>query len=214
MRLNMFLAATAVSTLGVAAQAAVLDFEDGTVTGEGTAISNQYQSSFGVTFSGDGPKLVEVGAPTAGFVPDDTPDPAGAFGQFFLGTNFDNGQTDLTIDYDTAVDELRFQMGDIDGPEEFDITAFNGSGGMVDFLEVNAGDPGTGNQSVFDVVLRGMGIKQVQIVGTSPGQPDRNLGIAFDNFNPSSAVIPLPAGLPLLAGGLAVLGVARRRSKA
>ena len=203
--------AAAVAALAFgSANAAVVNFES--AGPEGTPVLPTDFNDAGISFtSTDGLQIVQVGAPQTGFNPDDTVVPDGAFGDFFLGTDFDDNETDLTITYLTPVDALSFDLADIDDDEVFSIT-FNFSDGSSSQQTITAGDPGTGNQEVFRVGIdapMGLQITSVVINGT---RGSGRLGIAFDNFNTTvNTAVPLPAAAPLFLAGLGGIAAYRRR---
>ena len=206
-------AAVAAFGLGIA-NAAVVDFE--TAGPEGTIVTPSDFNAAGISFtSSDTLRIVQVGPPQAGFQPDDIVVPDGAFGDFFLGTEFDDNQTDLTINYLTAVDALSFDLADIDDDEVFTIEVFAEDGSLLASQTITAGDPGTGNQQVVRVGFSDLGaqIASVVINGT---RSEGRLGIAFDNFNTTvnTAPVPIPAAAPLFLAGLGGIAAYRRRRAA
>lgn len=220
----MFKTAAATAALLIAAstaQASFLDFETG-YTGDITAIvGDEFESGFGVTFSSpNGLNIVKVGGPTDGFVPNDTPDPADAFGEFFLTSDFGT-VTSLFIDYTDAVAAASFDVGDIDGSgsnlEVFTFLAKDSGGNVLDTRTVDGFDPEAGDAAVTRIGFSGYSslISRIEISGTTSGG-SRLIGIAFDNFNTTvdtTTPVPLPAGLPLAAAGLAALSLLRARRK-
>ncbi|MCQ8185004.1 VPLPA-CTERM sorting domain-containing protein [Parvularcula maris] len=216
--MRKLLATSAVALLtSASAHAAVLDFEDfGTTNGDlAPVLMDSFETDFGIRFSStDGIRVVQVGGSQDGFAPNDTPNPANAFGDFFLGTAFDDAQTDLTIDFIGGTAGYSFDLGDIDDDESFTIQTFGAGGVLLATDVINSGDPGTGNQSVFRFGNSNLGapIFQVVISGT---RGSKRLGIAFDNFNTvSDNTVPVPAALPLFGAALAGYGALKRRRKA
>jgi opacity protein-like surface antigen len=222
--MKRFIIAAAVSVAALStAQAAVIDFE-------GLTTENQYNLSTnpdgidlnaafdGITFSsnevGEDLFLIKTGPPQDGFVPDDTV-AGNVFGEYFLGTEFNDTQTNLTIEFDTPTLAASFQVADIDDDEEFTFTAFNDDGTMSSVVSISAinGDPGTGNGAVATVGFSNLGFEIASIVIDGTRSSNR-LGIAFDNFNTASDVtVPLPAAAPLFAAGFAGLAAMRRRRR-
>lgn len=203
-------AAVAALALG-SANAALVDFES--AGPEGTPVLPSDFNSAGISFtSSDGLQIVGVGAPMIGFRPDDIVEPNGAFGDFFLGTDFDDAQTDLTITYLNAVDALSFDLADIDDDEVFTIDVFGTDGALLTTQTIRAGDPGTGNQQVVRVGFSDLGAMIAQVVINGERSSGR-LGIAFDNFQTSTntAAVPLPAAAPLFLAGLGGIAAYRRR---
>lgn len=216
--MKKLLLSAAVSVAALAqASAAVLDFEAfGAANGEPFLLGNEFAAAFGVSFSSsdDELRIVRVGSPTDGFVPNDTPNPADAFGSYFLGTSFDDRFTDLTITYATPVDGLSFEMGDIDGREIFTIEIFDAADNLIQTRTIEAGDPNTGDRAVTPVGISGLGVQIAKVVLTGERRNGGNLGIAFDNFSVSrDATIPLPGALPLFGAAAAGFAAVRRRRR-
>ena len=208
--MKKLIASTAAAALMVgAANAAIVDFE--TAGPEGTPVLPTDFNDQGISFtSTDGLQIVQTGAPQVGFFPDDTVEDD-AFGDFFLGTDFDDNETDLTITYLTAVDALSFDLADIDDDEVFTIEVFGVGGALLASQTITAGDPGTGNQQVVRVGFSDLGAQIAQVVINGRRGSGR-LGIAFDNFNTTvNTAVPLPAAAPLFLAGLGGIAAYRRR---
>jgi hypothetical protein len=187
-----------------------------------------------VTFSSQGPLgFAEVGGDTAfGFnsvFGNDTPNPADAFGSFFLTSELQPVST-LLITYDDPIGALNFDLGDIDsgqnpGSVEIFTIQFRDAADNVLATRQVRGDQtfqgqATGDGSVVNVSYTSgsNNIKSVFITGGTEGNV-RRVGIAFDNFDPDSAseppnVIPVPPTLPLIAAGIGALALLRRRKTA
>ncbi len=136
-----------------------LDFEDieGMDLFEGAEMSDQFEASFGLTFSLEGggfPVLAEVGgSPAAAFGSawgNDTPAPqdAALVGSFFLT---DDGQLSgltsppVVLDFATAIDSFAGCILDMDFGEVFKIEAFGEFGDLILEDSIMAGDPNTGD---------------------------------------------------------------------
>lgn len=213
--------ATALTLTVGTAQAALLNFESQGYVGDKVALgTDEAFGGFDVTFeSANGLFAIKSGGPGDAFVPNDTTNPAGQFGDYFLSSNFGK-KTELSITYGTAVSAASFEVADIDGSgtnlEEFTFTAFDALNTVLKTLTV------TGNDTTLDGEVTAIGfsnlgglIQRIEIVGTTAGGT-RDIGIAFDNFNTTVDVttpIPLPAGLPLAAAALGALGLLRARRK-
>ncbi|NRA28734.1 MAG: hypothetical protein HRU11_00615 [Parvularculaceae bacterium] len=194
------------------AQGKVLNFEEaGAADGEMIIEGDEFLDEYGVQFaSSDQLKLVLVGPPAAGFWPNDLPDPADAFGDYFMGTSFDDGITDLIITYATPVSGLSFKMADIDGDEVFDVSVYDVMGELLAHKTIKAGDPGTGNRKVTHVGFSDLGadIAKVEMSGE---RSRGNLGIAFDEFSVDEDLspVPVPAAAPLFGAAIAGGGLRR-----
>ena len=200
-------AAVAALAFGTA-NAAIVNFEDSGP--EGTPVLPTDFNDAGVSFtSTDGLQIVGTGAPQVGFFPDDMVE-GDAFGDFFLGTDFDDNETDLTITYLVPVDGLSFDLADIDDSEVFTIEVFAADGSLLETRVITAGDENTGNMAVTQVGFSGFGVQIAQVVITGRRDSGR-LGIAFDNFTTDFNAIPVPAAAPLFLAGLGGLAAYRRR---
>lgn len=138
-----------------------LDFEniEGMNLFEGAEISNQFEASFGLTFSLEGggfPVLAEVGGSfPAAFGSafgngNDTPDPqdAALIGQFFLtddGVLAGLESPPVILDFATAIDSFAGCILDMDFGEIFRIEAYGEFGDLILEDSIMAGDPNTGD---------------------------------------------------------------------
>jgi len=136
-----------------------LDFEniEGMNLFEGAEMSDQFEASFGLTFSLEGggfPVLAEVGgSPPAAFGSawgNDTPAPQdqALIGDFFLT---DDGQLSgldsppVVLDFATAIDSFAGCILDMDFGEVFKIEAYGEFGNLILADSIMAGDPDTGD---------------------------------------------------------------------
>jgi hypothetical protein len=223
------------STVALASPSTV-DFE--TVPGgspaDQLAISNQYQSSFGVTFSlssGGVPFLEKVGDSDSGrgFYNNnlgvyDTAAPgfASQLGNYFLRIGTAGLQTapmpQLIVTYTTPVAAASAQIWDIDGNltgnEQWLVQALDGSGLVVDSLLSPLGT--TEDALSLDGKPWTWSFNHgstADIMGlrlTFTGSKTAAIGLALDNFSPAMAV-PEPSGWGLMLCGAGVLAVVRRR---
>ena len=170
----------------------------GTAPVEGQDISNQFQSTFGITFhltNGGLPKIAEVGAPTAAFESDfgeDTPAPNQDTGLFFLTDDGNlSGLTSpaLLVTFDVPTSVASGQILDIDFDETFTIEARNSSDTVLETLTIQAGDEGTGDgiATLWSFDRTSADIASIKFQGTRT--TSGSFGLGFDNFNPTSATI-------------------------
>ena len=205
------------------------------------AISTQYATDYGVTFGldtdGNGsidetPHLEQVGSSDTGygFVNNNLgqyDSAASGFesrlGNYFLrfGTsNFMSSPVPIfTISYSTPVNAASAEIWDIDGDtnnsEKWIVSALDNQRNIIDTIlspehftfgnESLDGKPWTWsfNHSPADIS---------QITITFAGTKTSGIGLAFDNFSPSSAV-PVPGAVWLLGSGLAGLAGIRTRKR-
>lgn len=212
------------TVLSTGAVAQVISFETvpgvGTPT-EGLLISDQYQATVGVTFSllgGGSPRIAQVGdPPTAFYGPPssttfDTPAAGQNVGSFFLTDDgVVGGTSTLVITYSSPSAAASGVILDIDGSEQFLIEARNAANEVLDSVTITAGDPNTGDgiATPWSFSLGSNVISFIHIETVT------NAGLAFDNFNATSAgesgSVPIPTlsewGLLLLLALLGALGV-------
>jgi hypothetical protein len=195
------------------------------------AISNQYEALFGVTFStstGGTPFLEKVGGTDSGdgFINDnrgDNPDIAAIGFESQLGDYYLRlGTVDLLskpvpsliISYSTPVSAASGQIWDIDkhtqGFEQWIVTSFDASNNPIDTQASPIGLPPSDISSLdgkpwtwsFDHGTT-FDIYSIQVIFTdAPGSKSSGIGLAFDNFSPSSPEVPIPAAIWLLSSGL------------
>lgn len=221
--------------------AALIDFEtvpSGTPSDQ-LAISTQYQAAYGVTFSLEGggtPYLEQTGTSDSGHgfwnAAASTYDTEaigfeGGLGNYFLRfgtTTFSTAPGPiLIIDYDTPVSAASAQIWDIDaapnnsnGYEAWTITARDISGGVIDTIVSPDGIDETLPASMnakpwtwsFNHTSNDIYSIAIEFSGTATV-----VGLAFDNFSPATAVVPIPAAAWLFGSGLiGLIGLASRKS--
>ena len=193
-----------------------IDFE--TIPGgtpiEGLHISNQFQATHGVTFSllgGGSPVLAKVGAPQTAFqgyeLNPDQPAPGTNAGSFFLT---DDGvvagpPAPLLVDYTAPVSAASGILLDIDGTEQWTLTAFDASMISLATLVLPPNNVIDGSATFWSFNLGSPVITRIEFQYT--GIVTTAVGLAFDNFSPSS--VPEPGIGILLAAGFGAC--ARRR---
>lgn len=173
-----------------------IDFEsipNTTTLMSGTPISDQYLSSFGLSFSlGDGnvPVLAQVGSPVEAFGSqwgDDVPAPGVDIGQFFItddGSLSGLTSSPLILDFSIPIDTFAGCILDVDLSEVFLIEALDASGNVLLSETIRDGDPGTGDGQLtcwgFNLPGCMASITRIRFSGsrTSPGQ----FGLGMDNF--------------------------------
>ncbi len=223
-----------------AANASVIDFETvpGGAPSDQHAISTQYQADYGVTFSLEGggtPYLEQTGASDSGHgfwnaevssYDIEASGYEGGLGNYFLRfgtTTFSNAPGPiLIIDYDSPVSAASAQIWDIDaastgnsGYEAWKTTARDISGGVIDTIFSPIGISEALPESLnakpwtwsFDHTSNDIYSIAIEFDGTAAV-----VGLAFDNFSPATAAVPVPAALWLFGSGLVGLaGIARRK---
>ena len=209
-----------------ASHAAIIDFETipGGTPSDGLSISTQFQASQGVTFSlegGGSPVLAQVGAPQTAFRGfnnlADQPAPGTNVGQFFLtddGTLSGLPQA-LLVDYSTSVSAASGVILDIDFAEQWTIEALSGmsviGSQVLGPFGSGAGTNGATTVWSFDFGTNTFDRLRFSFTGTATSGA---VGLAFDNFSPSSP-IPLPAAVWLFGSGLlGLIGIARSKKVA
>jgi hypothetical protein len=223
------------------ANAALLDFETvpmGTPSDQ-LDISTQYEATYGVTFSlvgGGTPTLEKTGGSDDGHgflnfqtgtaTPDvETAGYEGQLGDYYLRIGTDELLSapipNLLISYTNPVSAASAQIWDIDGgpagTEQWLVTALDSGGSVIDSLLSPLGTAqGAGtldgipwtwsfshaNNDIYAIELAFIGNKTT------------SLGLAFDNFSPSTAAVPIPAAAWLFGSGLLGLAGMARRKKA
>ena len=223
----------------VNSSAGLIDFEtvpNGSPS-DALAISTQYQSSHGVTFSWMGgatttPYLEQTGssdenmgflnnAKNAGDVEADGF--TGQLGNYFLrlGNAGLPGASDvgaLKITYDIPVRGASAEIWDVDwannqGTEQWEIKAFNNNNVEIGSQLTHMGDDMDfdGKPWIWSFDYTTNDIKYITISFT--GSKTEGIGLAFDNFSTDSPAVPIPGAVWLLGSGLlGLLGIQRRRA--
>ena len=138
-------------------------------------------------------------------------------GEYFLTDNKGLGLTgDLVITYNQDVSAASGEILDIDNSEVWTITAFDSAGNQIESVVLSYEHTNTGDGiATFWSFDHGTAdICRIELHGerTQADYPDSLFGLAFDNFSPSSAYVPIPSAAYLLASGLvAFVGVARKK---
>ncbi len=206
------------------------------------AISTQYRAIYGVTFSLERggtdttPYLEQTGTSDAGHgfwnaaantFDTEATGYEGELGNYFLrfgtSTFSDTPGPILIITYDTPVSAASAQIWDIDaapptspnGYEAWTITARDIGGVVIDTINSPVGINENLSESLnakpwtwsFDHEQNDIYSIAVEFSGTAS-----IVGLAFDNFSPATAVVPLPAaGLLFGTGLISIIAVARRK---
>ena len=145
---------------------------------------------------------------------------AGDLGNYFLKAGTGNLAYNkakyfkLDIDYTTVSTAASGEIWDIDGPEQYQVSAYNADGGLINSLtSPHGGLDGKPWAFAFSVDPEsGQVIDRIEIEASGTGTLR---GFAFDNFDAfglSSAThaTPLPAALPLGIMGIGVFVASRR----
>lgn len=235
-RVKTLIAATALSFTSLGASASTIDFEtipDGAASA-GQVISDQFLSSHGVTFSlmngatgdtiDDGLVLADVGnARTAfpGFKGGDAviDDDKSVVDDFVLTDNSltRSGLVNpvLLLQYQTSTAGFSADIIDIDFKEAFEIRIYSDLTGvaLLDTYIIKAGDDDTGNgvATQFSFARDEADVRRIEIERL--GARNGFFGTGFDNFVTGAVIapVPLPAGMPLMAGGLGLFALMRRK---
>ncbi|MFK7888474.1 MAG: thrombospondin type 3 repeat-containing protein [Gammaproteobacteria bacterium] len=191
---NILFAAILIGSWASSACAQDIDFESiaGEPSVDGLSISNQFADTLGVVFSlanGNSPVLAQVGLPQTAFqgfgLQADQPAPGTNAGQFFLTDDGIVGAppSTLIIDYLAPVAAASGIILDIDGTEEWTIEALDGDGNVLTtvVLEPNNNLDGSATLWTFDEGLPVIAQITIAYSGTQT-----IVGLAFDNFSPSS----------------------------
>jgi len=177
-----------------------IDFEtfpDETLMEDRMEIHDQFKNTHGVIFSlsnGGNPKLAKVGPPRTAFegyqLEADNPAPNQNVGQHFLTYDKEESEPagDLIITYVNPVKSATGVIIDIDGSEKWEIIAYDTDGNKIKQVSLQAGDENTGEgiASQWSLDVESDSIKSIKISGTL-NQSSSALGLAFDNFSPSSS---------------------------
>lgn len=117
----------------------------------------------------------------------------------------------LIIDYATAVSAASGVILDIDQAEAWQVQALDMSGTLLESIDLgpNLLLDGSATPWVFDRNLSDIQQIRIEYTGTTNG----NVGLAFDNFSPSSAIlfVPEPSSTVLFIASAMAAVVCRRK---
>ncbi len=210
--------------------AQTIDFEtlpNGSPMSVATVVSDQFKvAPFGVSFrftDGSFPVIRKVGGfnsstgkPSAFYgwpngTGNNTPAPGQNVGKFFLtdDRSVNDPPPPLVVTYEQAVAAASAFILDIDGNEAWDVYARNSDGQVIAQVHLEHDTPGTGDgiATPWSFSRPSADIKSIRIVYS--GNPNANVGLAFDNFSPSTPLTP--SGLAKVAinttNGTVTLGI-------
>ena len=225
-------------SLGSVVSAALIDFEDAaSYGGDNAAISASYFDSKGVSitaFAGDNESSATQAVLSFEAEGRDNTDGfwsssqerdvayAGDLGDFLLKA----GTTDLSygksryfrmdIEYNDATSAASGEIWDIDGKEQYQVTAFDSSGTTLGTLVSPVGNLNAMPWAWSFDMGESEVISKIEVDFISTESTLR--GFAFDNFNATEAnpnasvhAAPLPPAAPVALAALAVCAVARRK---
>ena len=197
--------------------AQVIDFEsvpNGNPV-DGMTISTQFVATLGVSFSLEGggfPVLAEVGAPRTAFqgynLLPDNPAPGTNVGSFFLT---DDGAVSgppapIIIDYSEPVAAASGEILDIDGTEGWQIQARDDSFTIIDFVDLLPNNNLDGSATTWSFNRVSSDIHSIHLIYT--GANTSGVGLALDNFSPSTPAVPVILGDVNLDGAVIFLDIA------
>jgi hypothetical protein len=202
----------------------------GAATTDNMLINAQYEAEFGIRFSlvnqnGEKigfPRIAKVGSPLTAFVScqgDDTPDSGLGVGDSFLTDDGVLGNSaDLLIEYISPVSEASGVILDVDARssdpgaiESWIVEAYSPSGELLSTAIINApqgpdepgcegfNGEGDGSARGFSFLRANPDIASIQFSYTGNAKLG-SVGLAFDNFSPSTAVEELQVELLFLGG--------------
>ena len=183
----------------ISAQTVSFETIPGGSPSDGLAINTQFQANFGISFSlegGGSPVLAQVGSPQTAFqgfglLPDE-PAPGTNAGMFFLT---DDGSVTgppapLIVTYSTPVAAASGVLLDIDGNEAWQIQARDSSAVVIDTVNLNPNNELDGSATSWSFNRVNSDIFSIRLVYS--GTQTAFVGLAFDNFSPSTAISDLP----------------------
>jgi len=232
-------------SISSSASAAIIDFEtqpNGSGSTDNTALGlndayviDGVSVTFGFDADNDGVTDTEAifeqagdTDTTRGFLNDvlgqfDTADPGfeSQLGNYFLRKqgNINSDFGTFIIDYtsSTPVTAASGEIWDIDGgglgDEQYQIQAFDSNNSLLATIISPLGNDLTLDGRPFTFGFSGLsGIDQIRIDFISQKS---KIGLAFNNFSPTTTVVPVPAAIWLFGSGmLGLIGVARRKNAA
>lgn len=206
--------------------AGLINFENipGGVPSEGLTINNQFLATEGVSFqleNGNSPVLAQVGAPTTAFAgpPNhtgaDNPVPGQNIGSFFLT---DDGVLSTSLispaliaNYSLPTSAASGVILDIDFDESFLIQARDNLGNVLETINIQAGDPNTGDgiATFWSLNRPTNDIASIKFAGSRT--ISGGFGLGFDNFN--ARAVPAPSAILFFSSGLiGLIGMVKRKT--
>ncbi len=186
-----------------------LSFESVDRASEGMEISNQFQSTHGVSFrtgprdsgacASGFPKLAGVGAPKIAheyFTIEDgiSPDTSASIGAWFLTDDGSVARTQtgvspctLILDYATTINQASFDLLDVEDGESYEIRAYDAQGQEIAALRQSVGLPAgdtslNGKPRRVEITSPTQGISRMEIDATGTKPNNVSWGLGFDNL--------------------------------
>ncbi|MEZ6318682.1 MAG: GC-type dockerin domain-anchored protein [Phycisphaerales bacterium] len=163
-------------------------YPDGGFPFEGDTVTTQFQASAGVVFGsivgGDPlPRIVAAGGTAIAFNSSSGADKPLTYGTHALTPGLaDDEVAGVFMAFDPPVERLKFYLVDVDASETVEVVAYGG-GATIGTLEVQAGDPFTGDGVSTPVLFEGGGIDRVEVSRVPSTVTSGVTGFAIDSIS-------------------------------